>query len=114
MKKFAALFVGMAMMSSAVGCYCGQGGCYTPNYLAPGGGYGGGYGGGCPTGNCGVPLGAAPQGGYYQQGMYQPSYSTVEAGYPGSVVTPVTTGAFAQPYSVPQTAAAPLEPLPPY
>jgi len=111
MKKFAVLFVGMAMLSSAVGCYCGPGGCQTPNYLAPSyGGYGGG--GGCPGGNCGVgaavPLGVAPQ-----QAMYQ-NYNSVQATYPGATTSPVVTGAFAQPIGVPQTAVAPLEPLPPY
>ncbi len=113
MKKFAVLFLGMAMLSSAVGCYCGPGGCYTPNYLSPGFGYGGGgYGGGCPGGNCGVapggyPLGVAPQG-FIQNG------NSVQAGYPGVISAPVNAGAFAQPIGVPQVAVAPLEPLPTY
>jgi hypothetical protein len=107
MKKFAVLFLGMAMLSSTVGCYCNRSGCYTPNYLSPG--YGGG---GCPGGNCGVapggyPLGVAPQ------GMYQ-NYNSVQAGYPGVISAPVNAGAFAQPLGIPQTASAALEPLPTY
>ena len=105
MKNFTALLVGMALLSSAVGCCCSQGGCFGSNY-----GYGGGGGGGCPGGNCGVapggyPLGVAPQ------GMYQ-NYNSVQAGYPGTITTPVTAGAFAQPIGVPQTASVALEPLP--
>ena len=103
MKNFTALLVGMALLSSAVGCCCSQGGCFGSNY-----GYGGG--GGCPGGNCGVapggyPLGVAPQ------GMYQ-NFNSVQAGYPGVISAPVNAGAFAQPIGVPQTAAVPLEPLP--
>ena len=102
MKNFATLLVGMALLSSAVGCCCSQGsGCYRPTY---------GGAGGFSSGNCGVapggyPLGVAPQ------GMYQ-NYNSVQAGYPGAVTTPVTAGAFAQPIGVPQTASVALEAIP--
>ena len=115
MKKLAVLFLGMALLSSAVGCYCGPGGCYMPNYLSPGYGYGG-YGVGCPGGNCGVAPGGVPGGiplGIAPQGFYQ-NYNSVQTGYPGVISAPVNAGAFVQPTGIPQVAVAPLEPLPTY
>ena len=114
MKRFAALLLGVAMLGSTAGCYCGPSGCWTPNYLGGafgGGGYGGGYGGyGCPGGNCGV---NAPgvQYGIPPQGAYQ-NYNSIQAGYPSTIPGPVAFGIAAPSGGVIQTAVAPLEPLP--
>jgi len=105
MKNFCLLFAGIALLTSAIGCCCGQSGCNRPIYS----GYGGG---GCPGGNCGVGAAAYPSG-IAPQGAYQ-NYNAAQASYPGAVGSPIVAGAFAQPIGVPQTAVAPLEPLPSY
>ncbi|MDA1014902.1 MAG: hypothetical protein O3A00_10690 [Planctomycetota bacterium] len=115
MKRFAALLVGMAVVSSLTGCLCW-----------PGAGYGGGGGlfGGCPGGNCGVygqqpiPQGAAVYGNQIQAGVNMQGAPIATA----PIMTPVATGAYYAPtqtaaagYYVPtQTAFAPLETLPTY
>ena len=112
MKKLALLFAGIATMSFAVGCHCGScgGGCGTQGYGVPAYGYGGG---GCATGNCGTAPGAYPYG-LAPQGMLTPEVNSVQANYP--IAPPVYHSTFAQPWGVtyPQTAVAPLEPLPTY
>jgi hypothetical protein len=120
MKRFAVVLLGMAMIGSATGCYCNQGGCYWPNPLGGGYGYGSGYGygggyyggGNCPGGNCGVQPGGVPLG-VIPQGAIQ-NYNFVQAGYPVTIPGPVAFGSVVQPVKVIQTAAAPLEPLPTY
>lgn len=120
MKKVSLLLVAVAMLTSASGCYCGYNGCWPSLW---GRSYGpsnyGGYGGGCPGGNCGAAPGVTPLGvppGTYlpPQGAYQ-SYDSIQAGYPVSATPgPVAIGPIVEPAGNPQTAFAPLNPLPTY
>ena len=117
MKKFAILFLGVALLTSGSGCcwwglpssgYGGYGGYgYNRSY-----GYGSPY---CPGGNCGVPGTTVPSLGIPPNGFYPNSTSLMQPVLPGPVIAPITAGLPAQIHPVmPQTAMRYIESLPTY
>ena len=95
MKKFAILFLGVALLTSGSGC-CWWG--WPFGYGGGGGGYGSGYGTGygnpgCPGGNCGVPGSPVPLG-TPTGGIYQQNTSQLPVLPGGFSPAPITAGLF--------------------
>ncbi len=110
MKKFAVLFIGVALLSCEIGC-CWPYGGYGYGYNGQYGGYGSPN---CPGGNCGVPGSTVPMG-LPPTGFYPSNTPIIQSVVPGPISAPITAGLPVQIHPVmPQTAMRYIEPLPTY